>query len=318
MYLEIVLYIFGGIALLTLGAEGLVRGSASLAERIGFSRLIIGLTIVAFGTSSPELVVSVSAAMDGNSAISLGNVIGSNIANIALIAGLSAIVHPIGIDRDIVRYQIPFLIFVSVLICICFIDGILQRYEGLILFTILVIFLSMAIYRSRENSRGTVADEKASQDNSTPGFLDRIPTLLVLIILGFLFLVAGANFFVKGAILITEHFGVSEGVVGLTIVALGTSLPELATSLVAAFKGESDIAIGNVVGSNIFNILAILGITSMLRPVPQIGITVVDFLVMLGTAIILLPLSKSGFVLDRKEGFVMLLIYIVYVVVIYI
>ncbi|MBN1572366.1 MAG: calcium/sodium antiporter [Deltaproteobacteria bacterium] len=318
MILEIVLYICGGLALLTLGAEGLVRGSASLAERIGLSRLIIGLTIVAFGTSSPEMVVSVSAALDGNSAISLGNVIGSNIANIALIAGLSAMVHPIGIDRNIVRYQIPFLIFVSVLICINFIDGILQRYEGLILIAILVVFLFVAIRRSRENSREPVADAKTSQDNSKPGLLNRIPILLILITLGLFFLVAGADFFVKGAILFTERFGVSEGVVGLTIVALGTSLPELATSLVAAYKGESDIAIGNVVGSNIFNILAILGITSMLRPVPQIGITFVDFLVMLGTAIILLPLSKSGFVLDRKEGFVMVLIYVVYVVVIYI
>lgn len=317
MILEITLFIIGGIILLTAGAESLVRGSASLAEKVGISRLVIGLTIVAFGTSSPELVVSVTAAMTGNSAIALGNVIGSNIANIALIVGLSAIIHPLSIGKDIVRHQIPFLIFISTLLCIVFIDGDLQFYEGLVFLVIFVSFLVYTIQMSRNEFNNSDMNRVQKKEHEKHGMITRFPMLIGMIAIGLLSLTVGADLFVKGAILCSEFLGVSQGTVGLTIVAVGTSLPELATSSVAAFKGESDIAIGNIVGSNIFNILAILGITSLFQPISQTGIDTTDFLFMLGTAILLLPLSKSGFIVDRLEGILLLVIYIGYIFIAY-
>lgn len=309
MVLEILLLICGGIVLLTAGAEGLVRGSSGLAEKIGISRLVIGLTIVAFGTSSPELMVSVTAAMTGNSAIALGNVIGSNIANIALITGLSVLIHPLTVSKDIVRLQIPFLIVISTLLCLVYIDGDLQMYEGLVFLVIFVSFLAYTIRMSRNALHNSDMNGIRKKEQAEGGMLTRLPVLIGMIVIGLLFLMAGADLFVKGAILCSEFFGVSQGTVGLTIVALGTSLPELATSTVAAFKGESDIAIGNIVGSNVFNILAILGITALIQPIPQTGIATTDFLFMLGTAVLLLPLSKSGFIVDRREGMLLLVIY---------
>lgn len=312
MVLEILLFVSGGIVLLTIGAEGIVKGSAGLAEKIGISRLVIGLTIVAFGTSSPELMVSVTAAMTGNSAIALGNVIGSNIANIALIAGLSALIHPLSISKDVVRLQIPFLIVISTLLCLVFIDGDLQFYEGLVFLVIFLFFLAYTIRMSRNVFNNSDANRVQKKEQDERGMITRLPVLIGLIVIGLLFLTAGADLFVKGAILCSEILGVSQGTVGLTIVALGTSLPELATSTVAAFKGESDIAIGNIVGSNVFNILSILGITALIQPIPQTGIATTDFLFMLGTAVLLLPLSKSGFIVDRREGMLLLVIYVGY------
>ncbi len=296
-------------ALLYFGADGLVGGSARIAFKMGIKPLIVGLTIVAFGTSSPELVVSVNANLAGNSDITLGNVIGSNICNIGLIVGITALIKPINVSLQIVRKDIIILCGVSVLPLLMLIDGQIGRVEGVILILLLLVYLWYNIFIvSKQGNPEADTEIDSIVTKSKPMWMN-----IAFIIGGLALLIVGANLFVDNAIEIARFFNVSESVIGLTIVAIGTSLPELATSVVASLKGESDISLGNIVGSNIFNILAILGIASVISPINFGNITYIDLSIMLMFAVILLPVARTGFIIDRNEGWVLLLLYAGYI-----
>lgn len=305
---EISLYLIIGLVMLFLGGEGLIRGSAALSLRIGISPLVVGLTVVAFGTSSPELLVSLKAALSGNSDIALGNVVGSNIANVALILGLSAIIRPLEVHANVIRREIPIMIIVTVLLIVFLSNKILGLTEGLIFIFILIVYTTISI-------RLSLKENKEIENEFKEGLKSKLntPLSIILIILGLAFLFYGAELFLKGAIALAKFFNLSDAVIGLTVVAVGTSLPELFTSIVASIKKESDIAVGNVVGSNIFNILCILGVTAILMPISSSEISYFDFAVMLLTAVILLLLSKTGFSLKRWEGILLVLGYLIYV-----
>jgi len=295
-----------GLLILVGGAESLVRGSSALALRLGITPLVIGLTIVAFGTSSPELAVSIESALSGSSSIALGNVIGSNIANIGLILGITAMIQPMSVQPSLLKEQFPLMIVISFVIWFMASDGVISFFDGCILVATLIGFL----LRSYLSSQGEEADE--TLPSAAGALQNRTWFCVLLIVIGLGGLVGGGMLFVDSAVAIAQIFAVDEAIIGLTIVAVGTSMPELATSAVAALRKESDIAIGNIVGSNIFNILAILGIASMISPLSGIGFSSVDYLVMIGFAVILLPMAWSGKTLSRPEGAVLLLGYISY------
>jgi len=305
-----VLVLVLGLVLLYFGAEGLVRGSSSLALRLGVGPLLVGLTVVAFGTSTPELVVSLKAAYLGQGDISVGNVVGSNICNIGLILGFSALIIPIKVASQIVRIDTPIMIGTTALALALLYDGALSRVEGIILFGLLVVYVLFSIRLAKKQPSDPLAGEFSEEMKiSKWGVWEDI----AFIVGGLVMLVFGARFLVQAAIDIAKTFGLSEAVIGLTIVAVGTSLPEFATSLVAALKKESDIAVGNIVGSNIFNILGILGISATVTPLSSAGITGIDLGVMLLFALVLWVFSRTGFLLNRLEGLLMLAGYAVYV-----
>lgn len=306
--MEILLYILGGLTGLFLGGEGLIRGSSSLAIRVGISPLVVGLTVVAFGTSSPELLVSLKAAIMGSSSIALGNVIGSNIANIALILGLSAVITPIEVHANVIKREIPIMIVVSLLLIFFLLDGTLGFIEGLIFIILLIAYTVVNILLS-------LKENKEIEKEFEEGLKSRlnIPLATLFIIVGLVLLFFGADLFLKGAVSLAKMFNVSDAIIGLTIVAVGTSLPELFTSIIATIKKESDIAVGNVVGSNIFNILSILGISAIIVPISSSQISIIDLGAMLAAALILLPLSYTGFRISRLEGLLLLIGYFAYI-----
>jgi cation:H+ antiporter len=305
---EITIFLSLGIILLFVGAEGLIRGSSNLAIKIGITPLVVGLTVVAFGTSAPELVVSLSAALKGNSTISLGNVIGSNIANIALILGVAALIRPLDVHAKVIIREIPIMIGISVLLFFLLLDGKIDFFDGLIFIALLILYIVFSVLLARKEKSSEVQNEFKEGLKSRLG----VTISIILMIAGLALLILGANLFVQSAVAIAKLFNVSDAVIGLTIVAIGTSLPELITSIVAAYKKEADIAIGNVVGSNVFNILGILGITALIIPVSSDGISKIDLFVMIGTAILLFPLSKTGKRISRFEGILLLVGYIIY------
>jgi cation:H+ antiporter len=298
------------LALLYFGAEGLVRGSSSLALRLGVGPLLVGLTVVAFGTSTPELVVSLKAAYLGQGDISVGNVVGSNICNIGLILGFSALIIPIKVASQIVRVDTPIMIGVTTLAMALLYDGALSRVEGVVLFVLLIGYVVFSIRLAKQKPSDPLAGEFTEEIKiSKRGIWEDA----VFIVAGLVMLVIGARFLVDAAIDIAKAFGLGEAVIGLTIVAVGTSLPEFATSLVAALKKEADIAVGNVVGSNIFNILGILGVSATVTPLTSTGITGIDLGVMMLFALVLWIFSRTGYRLTRSEGLVMLAGYAAYV-----
>lgn len=299
-----------GLVLLYLGAEGLVRGSASLALRLGVGPLLVGLTVVAFGTSAPEMIVSVKAAYLGQGDISVGNVVGSNICNIGLILGFSALIVPIKVASQIVRIDTPIMIAATALAIALLYDGVLTRTEGIIFFLLLLAYVVFSIRLAKKQTADPLAQEFSEEVkiSRSGAVLD-----VLLVTGGLVMLVFGARFLVDAAIDIAKAFGLSEAVIGLTIVAIGTSLPEFATSLIAAIKRESDIAVGNIVGSNIFNILGILGVSAFITPLGASGITGIDLGVMAGFALALWGFSASGYRITRNEGLVMLFAYAGYV-----
>lgn len=307
--LEIIFYLIAGLVLLFVGAEGLIRGSSNLAIKIGITPLVVGLTVVAFGTSAPELVVSLKAALLGNSSISLGNVIGSNIANIALILGLAAIIRPLKVNAKVVIREIPIMIIISAIFIITLIDGEIGFIEGIIFVIGLIVYLFISVKIARKEKNPDIDSEFTEGLKSKMG----VPLSIIFMLAGLGMLILGANLFVQSSVAIAKRFNVSDAVIGLTIVAVGTSLPELITSIVASYKKEADIAIGNVVGSNVFNILGILGITSIIIPISSSGISYIDLIVMMVSAIILFPISKTGFVISRIEGAVLLIGYFGYI-----
>ena len=298
------IYLAVGLALLYFGAEGLVRGASSLALRLGVSPLLVGLTVVAFGTSAPEMVVSLKAALTGSVDISLGNVVGSNICNIGLILGLAALIRPLVIKIELVRIQVPIMILASVITIVMLFDGAIGRIEGAALFVCFIGFVVFNVVKARKNSISS---------DVLPSVSGRLFLTIIFIVAGLVLLIIGAGVFVRGAVTLARMLHVTEAVIGLTIVAFGTSLPELATSVVAAIKGESDLAAGNVVGSNIFNILAILGITAIIHPLNAGEISLATLLIMGFSAFIILPLFRTGYILSRLEGGLILLFYCCYI-----
>ncbi|GIV61422.1 MAG: sodium:calcium antiporter [Rhodothermaceae bacterium] len=302
-----VLLILSGLVLLVLGAEGLVRGSVGLALRLGLTPLVIGLTVVAFGTGSPELVVSLRAALDGESGLALGNVVGSNIANIALILGLSALIRPMNVQLQVIRREIPIMIGATLLLGQFLLNGHVGRLEGAMLVLGIIAYTGVTYRLARQETKETPFDEEMPATPAQPVWVS-----LLLAILGLGGLLLGARLFVAGAVTLAETLGVSRAVIGLSVVAVGTSLPELATSVVAAIRREGDVAIGNVVGSNIFNILAILGVTALVQPIPALDLRPLDFGAMLLVSLIILPLMHSGFRLNRLEGGLLLIGYAAY------
>ncbi len=310
--IQIALCIIGGSIGLFIGAEGLVRGASSLAIRLGISPLVVGLTVVAFATSSPELVVSIKAAIEGNPGIVVGNVVGSNICNIALILGVAAMISPMNVKSQVIKREIPIMIIVSVILLFILLDDTITSMEGIFLVIGIITYIVLGYkYSIKEKDNKEVIKEFEEIIPKSPY---KIWQSLIFVLAGLGLLVLGSNLFVDGAVAIAEKFGVSQAVIGLTIVALGTSLPELTTSIVASFKNENDIAIGNAVGSNVFNILSILGISSLIRPIADTGITIVDLSIMMFFTILILPLSRSKFTLRRWEGALLFCGYIAYMI----
>jgi cation:H+ antiporter len=303
-----------GLGALVLGAELLVRGASRLALAVGISPLVVGLTVVAFGTSAPELAVSIGAALGGKADIAVGNVVGSNIANVLLILGISALIVPLAVNNQVIRQEAPIMAGGSLLLLVFALDGDIDRFEGGVLFAAL---LAYTVYLIRQSRAASVTDQKqlAGGIPNTP-WAGRRSVQLVLILAGLALLVVGAQWLVDAASAVARSLGVSDLVVGLTVVAVGTSLPELATSTVAALRGERDIAVGNIVGSNIFNICAVLGLSGLIAPdgiqVPDAALAT-DLWIMVATALVCLPALFTDREISRKEGGLFLAWYIVYV-----
>ena len=304
-----------GLVVLLFGAELLVRGAARLAGAAGISPLVIGLTVVAWGTGSPELAVGLEAALQGQPDLTIGNVVGSNIANVLLILGFAALIVPLKVSQRVVRLDVPLMVGVSILTLLVAFDGRINRLEGLV-FVILFFSYSVWTIRASRRERRAVVEEYEREFGDEAGPPDAPWPLFAscgaMIAGGLFFLVQGSAWLVDGAMAMAEAFGLSELVVGLTIVAIGTSLPELATSVVAGARGERDIAVGNAVGSNIFNLLAVLGVTAVVAP-HGIGVATAavrfDIPIMIVVAIACLPVFFAGYVIDRWNGALFLALY---------
>ena len=295
---------------LTLGAEALVRGASSLARHLGLTPLVIGLTVVAFGTSAPEMVVSVGGSLRGHGDIAVGNVVGSNIFNIGIILAISAIVAPIKINLGVLKLDAPLVIGASLLAALLIGSASISRRAGIFLLCLLGAYMVFSLYLARKQ-----ASEVTNQEfeKGVPGPSRSLKVDLFFILAGLGFLVLGSNLLVDSTMYIARALGVSEAVIGLTIVAAATSMPELATSLVAALRGQSDIAVGNVLGSNLFNILGILGLAASVRPLYAPGIGQMELWVMVAFSVALLPLLWTGRQLQRWEGVLLLSGYVFYV-----
>jgi len=303
-------YVVFGLVLLLFGGDILVRGAVGIARRFKLSPLIIGLTIVSFGTSAPELMVSLKAALNGNPDIAIGNVVGSNIANLALVLGLTVMIFPIIIDRNTLRIDWPVMMIATLLFWYFLSDRVISFSDGLIFVTILMAYLFFLFYHAKKNPQGDDELDEEIKKNWLNG-----PTVhLSMVALGCLGLVYGADFLVNGASDIARKFNVSDHVIGVTIVAFGTSVPELATSCIAAFKKQTDISVGNLIGSNIFNILAILGITSLVKEINLQDATVLsrDIFWMLGIAFVIFPFTILKLKIERWKGFLLFLAYLVF------
>lgn len=303
-------YMVLGFALLYGGGEGLVRGAGALALRSGISPFIIGMTIVAFATSAPELAVSLQAAMAGADDVAIGNVVGSNIANIGLILGICALIRPVEVHARILRLDLPWLLLVSAMLLAFLNDERISRPAGVVF----LLGLGMFLYWNIQAARRDQEDERVRQEFERAAPPGRRSSVVdwVLIIVGLAALVLGGAAFVRGGVGLAMALGVSPALIALTIIAIGTSLPELATSVVAAVKGDTDIAVSNVMGSNFFNILGILGITAVFFPLDRGDITMVDLTVMLMFAMILVPLILVRNRIGRPEGLALLAGYVAY------
>lgn len=304
--MEIFLLLVFGLALLFVGGELLVRGSSSLALSLGLTPLVVGLTVVAFGTSSPEMVVSIQAALKGNSAISIGNVVGSNIANIALILGLAALIKPVTVRSDAVLREIPFMIVVSLIFTVLVFYRHIAFLAGLFFILTLTGYVIFSVYNSKKSNSNEIGEPVKVKYSTIVS--------IIFVIIGLVGLGYGSDLFIDGAVKLAKILGASEFLIGLTIVAVGTSLPELVTSLVASIKNESDILVGNIVGSNIFNILAIIGIAAMITSINLSEVNLVDLFVMIFFSISILPMSLFNKLISRREGLLLLIGYVIYVV----
>jgi len=314
MSLGVLISLALGLALLIVGAELLVRGASRLALRFGITPLVVGLTVVAFGTSSPELAVSIQSGLAGKADIAAGNIVGSNIFNVLFILGVAALILPLAVSQQLVRLDVPLLIGVSLLFWVMALDGRIGRFDGLLLVAGIVAYTVFAIRQGR-NESPEIQTEFAQEFGAGNGWLGRLPVQLALIGIGLALLVLGATWLVDGAVTIARALEVSEVVIGLTIVAVGTSLPEVATSIVAALRGERDIAVGNVVGSNLFNLLSIGGLAALVTPGGlEVAASLVrfDLPVMVAVAFACLPIFATGHRIARWEGALFVAYYAAY------
>lgn len=309
-----ILFFIAGLIFLIVGAEALVRGSSRLAAVLGISPLVIGLTVVAFGTSSPELAVSIKAALSDQASIAVGNVVGSNIFNVLFILGLSALIVPLIVSQQLVRLEVPLLIALSVIVLVFSLDENFSRTEGLLLVSGLAMYIGFLMYQSRRES-GEVKDEYAKEFGSGRDAGSNWLKNIAMVLSGLALLVLGSRWLVDSAVSFAQYLGISELVIGLTIVSAGTSLPEVVTSLIAAMRGERDIAVGNVVGSNLFNIMGVLGIASIVAPTGmEVSAAVIrfDIPVMIAVAFACLPIFFTDGVISRQEGALLLGYYVAY------
>ena len=311
--------VIGGLILLVFAGDKLVDGSVAIAERFNISKLIIGITVVSFGTSAPELVVGIDAALSGAAEIALGNIVGSNIANVLLVLGIPALFYPFVCDNDNeIRHSLFYMMLATILFIFLSFFGPLYIWQGIIMITLLILFLYYSVRRAKSNIRILKHDidfaERVFEDLESHSKVGApLPKALIAIILGLIGLIFGAHILVDGAIIIARTIGVSEAVIGLTIVAIGTSLPELVTSLMAARNKHGDVAMGNIIGSNLFNILAIMGITSLVAPiaVPK-QFFYVDFPIMVACSLLLIPLAMGKIKINRPLGVAFSALYIAY------
>lgn len=307
------IYLFLGIIGLYFGAEWLVGGSSKLALKIGVSPLVIGLTVVALGTSAPELAVCLRLNFEGRPDAALGNIVGSNICNILLILGFSSLIRPLRVHRQIIRKELPILLMVSFALIVMLINKEVASWEGFILCVGIVIYILFSFKGANNSGEFKVEGESSSEIDtvSSQGYNGIV--LIALLLAGLILLVLGAFFFEKGGIGLAKAFGVSEAVIGLTLLAFGTSLPELATSIVACMKNEGDIIVGNAVGSSIFNVLAILGITALFKPLSVNDINLIDYSIMIGAVIFCWLFIYKKMELNRIKGVVFLGCYAAYI-----
>ncbi len=310
-----------GFVLLYFGAEWLVKGSSSLARSLGVTPIVIGLTVVAFGTSAPELVVSLISSIKGKSMIAVGNVVGSNICNIALVLGLAALFQPITADKSVVKRDIPIMLAISVYLLLLSFNSKLGRIEGATLFIGIILYTFFNYYvamRASKRASGEATMIIAPEVEEIEYVTSR-QKQIVLIVVGIIGVVGGAQIVVESAVKIMQILGVSEKFIGLTIVAFGTSLPELATSVVAALRKEMDISIGNLVGSNVFNIMSVLGVASLVRPIPipggfiESGL-IIDYLVMMFTSFLPWLMMRKTYTVTRKGGSILVICYVGYII----
>lgn len=294
-----------------LGADKLTDGAVAIAERLRVPQIVIGLTIVAIGTSMPEFCVSLVSALKGTPDLSVGNVVGSNIFNSLLIVGVAAVVAPIMIQPMTVRKDIPFALVASALMMIMCFDGLLSRFDAAVLFLLFLIFM---VFTLKGALAAKVENEKSQNVVEIKTGQMSVGKATLFMVLGLVGLVIGSNVFVDGAVDLAQLFGISEAVIGLTIVAMGTSLPELATTAVSAYKGNSGIAIGNVLGSNVFNVLMVLGITGLISPMQLTGVTMNDLSLMILSVILLWLFSFTKLVIQRWEGFMLIAVFVAYMV----
>ncbi|GAB2494783.1 calcium/sodium antiporter [Arenimonas alkanexedens] len=301
-----------GLALLIVGADMLVRGASRLSLSLGIAPLVVGLTVVAFGTSAPELAVSVKGALDGQTDIALGNVVGSNILNVLFVLGISALLAPLVVDRQLIRQEVPILIGLSLLVGAMALDLRLSFAEGAVLVGLMVGYTLLLYFQGKRAPAAEVVDDLLP---TAPGLLSKLPVQLLLVAVGLAMLVLGSQWLVDAATVFATLLGVSPLVIGLTIVSFGTSLPEIATSVIAALRGEREIAVGNVLGSCIFNLVAVLGISSMVADgglIVPASLLAFDLPVMIAVAVACLPVLFTGHLIARWEGAVFLAYYIAY------
>lgn len=301
------LYIIIGFVLLVKGGDYLVDGAVSIARFAKLSPMIIGMTVIGFGTSCPELLVSTQAALAGSPGIAIGNVVGSNIANIALILGVTAMIHPVPTTRQIVyRDGLSMLCFVLAMCTFAYTLNTIDRWEGAVMVIVLVLFVSWQIRSCRKSGQDAQADVPASNYS--------LPVAVLLVLVSFGAMVLGSNLLVEGATDVARLLGVSERVIGLTIVAVGTSLPELFASVIAARKGQTDMAVGNIIGSVSFNCLCVVGVASVVSPIADSAVGfVTDYVWMSTLSVALLIMLRSSYVLSRREGIALTLAYIIYI-----
>lgn len=304
------LLLIGGLVILIVAGEALVRGAVGIALKFRVSALVIGMTVVSFGTSAPELIVSLQAALGGHPEIAIGNVVGSNISNIALVLGITALILPIAVKRTTVKIDWPIMIMASIGFYLFALNAQLDWWEGLVFVVVLISFNVFLFWKSRKDNK----TEEVSAEYVDEGKSLAVLKNVLFVLVGVIGLAFGASWLVKGAVQIAEGLGISEHIISVTIIAFGTSVPELTTSIMAAIKKETDISVGNLIGSNIFNLLGVLGITSLVKGIPiSQQVLDKDIYWMLGISLLLFPLMLIGYKIDRIRGGILLASYCAYI-----